>query len=745
MKLKYLSLPLILGSFALTLSCGEKKADKAVSDDKTEVDGSLSAEVDGSSSVGEKEVIPNVSLEEIAKVTGFAQNLPADIEGYLSFINTGDSYDQLLNTKLGVLFKDAASASGESLEEMEDHPEVQMLRAIFGEEVFLAFGNNAGAQGANLQQLNVNMSEGMGKMMVQTLAQELQGDDGPPAMMMNPLGMFGEPKDLIDLIANSQLPPITVGLKVSDEDMREQIIGMIAGQLASVLEFGVPGLEELALEKEGVKLSGFNISGKALAEMMEEGREDVSQMIGGDNEFDRLKAAIAARNIYIATGSLGDHVLVYLGDSLDGFKFSEGLDDSLLSHKGADFLKLYGKKDIRMMSFIEEGALRKISSGVDILASIARGAQSGLAESEVFGDTRDVQTLLGEVAKLEGELFGMNTYSSQGWVGFIEDGFKVESHGGASVAQADLDTPHTFTSLASQEDVFLYANAVGNPEFSAKLTKYLETITETAHLAAKQLNDLDLDDPDFQEFKSQFDLFDQLAAKDLATLWTALSGDFAGGTGAESALVIDLKGTLPKIPDVPAVALEKGVAPRIALVMPVEDRAKLKSAWSKVNAAVSNILKNANEAGLLPNEIPMQEPLDSEKYGLSTYFFAIPTTTKDVNPNISLNDDLFIASSSPTLNGEIVSALQQPQTVSRRGSYLKVNFSEAQEFLAGWLKLAEENQDEFFESDDQKEDFAENLPMMKTALEALNELDSYTLHTRKIAGEPRSSHHFKMK
>lgn len=753
MKLKYLTLPLLLGGSVFTLSCGEKKSEKvaeateAVGETVEEVASKIADAVTPATPVAteEAEVIPDVSLEEVAKVTGFAQHLPSDIEVYFSIVEAGDSYDQLFKTQIGALIKGAAADSGDDLDEMEQESEIQMLRAAIGEELFFALGKDTGNQVANLQKLNTGMSVGTGKMMVQMMASGIEADGGIPPMMNNPLGMFGDPKDLIDLLEVTSLPPITIGLKVSDVDVREQIAGMIAGQFASSLEFGVPGLEELALEKEGVRLSGVSISGSQLAEMMEEVRDEVAQMIGGDDEFLRLQKAIAARNIHVATGVLGDHILIYLGDSLSGFKLADGLDDSLLSHKDAEFLKFYARKDVRMMGIIEEGAMNKISTGVEIIASMAKGAQEGLAESEVFGDTRDIQTLLGEVAKVEGELLGMASHSSQGWVGFIEEGFKLESHGGSSVPQADLETSHTFTSIDAQDDVFLYANAVGNPEFSAKLAEYLEVATETAYLAVKQFNGLDLDDADFQEFKQQFDVFDQLVAKDLAEIWSVITGDFNEGTGSESALIIDLKGALPKIPKASEVILEKGIAPRIALVMPVQDRAKLKSAWTRVDTAIKKVIKNGHEVGMLPEEVIMPGIMDSEKYGLNSYFIGVPIFTKDSNPNISLNDDLFIVSSSPTLNGDIVASLAKPQTVARKGSYLRMDFVELQEFLAEWLKLVEENQDELFESDFQKEDFTENLPMIKKALAAFEELDSYILHTRKIGGKVRSSHHFKMR
>jgi hypothetical protein len=312
--------------------------------------------------------------------------------------------------------------------------------------------------------------------------------------------------------------------------------------------------------------------------------------------------------------------------------------------------------------------------------------------------------------------------------------------------QLDFSVDHAYSALGEGEGVFLYADTVSGKEFSDKLLELVNTWGEAAYMAAKQASDFDIDDHDFQEFKQGFELFDGLAAKDLTEIWNAISMDFHPGTGQEGAFLIDLKGTLPKVPGVPSVAIEKGAAPRVALVMPVTDRAKIKQSWVRMNDAITRMVKSVNEAGLVPAEIPMQEPLESEKYGLNTYFFPIPTTTKDVNPNVSLNDDIFIASTSPTLNGQIVEALKKPAKTKRHGSYTIVNFTELHTFTKQWLKLVEENTGDFFKgNNDAQEDFTENLPLLKQALKALEELDSFTSHTRKIGDKVRGSMHFKMK
>ncbi|MGC6426123.1 MAG: hypothetical protein ACON5H_03895 [Akkermansiaceae bacterium] len=744
-------MPLLLGGSAFLLSCGEKKSDDAQETAETALSSTEGASEEVlkngasvSTASGETEAIPDIALEEVAKVTGFAQNLPADIEGYLSLLKAGDSYDELRGTGLGQLLGEIAAEQGQDLEELNQGPGTQMARSILGEEFFIAFGKSSGVQGAKLQKLYKGYYNAIGMMMVKGMESEVTGDnDAMMNMMMNPLALLGEPKDVIADFETMKLPPVTIGMKVGDADIREQIYGIISGQFASAMEFGIPGFEELAFEKEGVQLTGVTIAGKPLAELMNEERDDAAQFLGGEEVFDKLRKAVASKNIHAATGILGDYILIYLGGDLEGFKLSRGVSDSLLGQKCNEFMKLYAKKDIRVLSFVEKGALTALADSTEILASMATGAKSALEDSEVFGDTRDIQTLLGHVAQVEGELMAMGTYEAQGWVGFVEEGFKVESHGGSSLPSLNFEKNHTFTSLAEQDDVLLYANTVANPEFSAKLDEYLRAITEASYLASKHFNGLDLDDPDYQEFKQGFEVFDQLAAKDLVEIWSAVTGDLTTGTGEESAVIIDLKGSMPKIPNVPEVAIDKGIAPRMAVILPVNDRAKIKSSWKRINTAVTNMIKNGHDAGMLPEEIVMQEVFKSQQAGLDTYNFQIPFTTQDSLPTVGLNDEIFIASTSQVLNSEIVSRLKQPHPVIRNGSYLKLNFAELREFAEAWLKLVEENQDAFFKRDYEKEDFVENLPMFKETLESLKELNSYTLHSRKIGGKVRTSHHFK--
>ena len=74
---------------------------------------------------------------------------------------------------------------------------------------------------------------------------------------------------------------------------------------------------------------------------------------------------------------------------------------------------------------------------------------------------------------------------------------------------------------------------------------------------------------------------------------------------------------MPKVPEVPGAIIENGKIPRIAYVTPVIDRTKMTKAWTRIEKAITNILKTVKE--MEGPEIPMQEIDDNTKDGITYY------------------------------------------------------------------------------------------------------------------------------
>jgi len=442
---------------------------------------------------------------------------------------------------------------------------------------------------------------------VQMLSLSISGEDDYEAMQaisQNLIkGILSDPKAGIATLEKASMPPITMGFKVSDADQREMISQTIGGGLVSLID---------------AQLAGISIKGQALVELADpDTREGMKEAFGSAAEVDRFLKVISKKDLHLATGVKGDYIFIYLGASLDDLKFAEKPADSLLASPGLDFLKNYTDKDIRVFFFGEEEAMDQLSGDSEALASMARGIKSGLSETDVFGDTRDVQALLEHVASVEKDLLGMIDYSRSGMVGFLEDGFKLETHGGGTLAYLNTEDTHTFTSLETMDDLLYYGNSRTNPEFTSKLLDMLDSLGQASYLMMDRVAGMEVDDRDFREFSQGFKMFSEVGASELSVIWEALSMDWSEGTGDEGALIIDTKGTLPTVPNIPASIIKEGRIPRIAYVTPVTNRAKMSSAWAKIEKSVEKILDNVSEVSGTP--IPMQEINENTKEGMS-YF-----------------------------------------------------------------------------------------------------------------------------
>lgn len=738
MKIKSILLPILAGGSLVLPSWGDTAAQL------------IQAETKEAPSAGaEAAAAPAFDVEAMAKKLGFAAHTPKNSEGYFSLIGGYDMYTRLLNTEVGKLLVEIAAGEGADLKELEEDEDVAIVKAILGEEVFAAFGDQAGAQGIHLNAFGKSSNFHQMKMMVKMAAMGITGEGDPDQMQGLAMGMFesilGDPKAGLPILEKAEMPPVTIGFKVSDPDMRDQLSETIIGGLLSLFDLDEDApFDEIEVKKDGIDVAGITIVGKKLAALADEdARQEMTEVFGSRASVDRFLKAVEGKNLNIASGVKGDYIFIYLGGSLDGLQIVDKPSDSLLANGEMDFLKNYTDKDIRMLLFGEKEALGQMASNNEVIGSMASGLKEGLSEADAFGDTRDIQALLGHVAKVEGALFEMMDYDRLGAVGFLEEGFKIESHGGSNLPMLDTTKNHTFAGLGDLDDVLYFSNTRTNPEFTGKLHDMLDSLGEAAYLMASRVADMDIDDHGFRDFKEGFAMFDQMAAGDLKEIWQALSTDWAQGTGDEGALIIDTKGTLPRIPEVPGAIIENGRIPRIAYVTPVTDRAKMTQAWTRIEKSIANILKTIKE--MEGPEIPMQEIDDNTKDGITYYSTAIQFSTKDARPVVGMTDNRFYFSTSQKFIAELNTKIDAGDAPARNGSYTRVNFKAASGLADYWVNLLDENADEIFENDFQKDDFKENLPLIKKFIEAFGELEEMTSHTRKEGDEARGSVHFKMK
>ncbi len=762
MKLKHLVLPVVVGSSLSILSCGEKKkeASAPVSEDvenavtaaTKEVQTAAEKAANAAAPVAEKvaEMVKGKATaatpEKLAEQLGFAAYLPAETNGYLSFLKLGDSLDRMLETKLGKLLLDIAKENGEDIKGDLQRQEAQMARAVLGEEVFISFGNGSGEQLAQIIELSKIYNYVSGYSMTKMAEAAVNKDVGMPTDAQKAAILEVVIKDyekVVTILEKAELPPITVGIKVSDETMRNGIAGMIKGQFVNLLNEEDAPIEGLELEKDGVSLTGFKIKGTSLvSEISERDREQLAEFLKSKEKAEKLIQKFAEKEIVVATGVKDDHIVVYAGGSIDGFQLVEKPADSFLARPEMKFMDNYHDKDLRLFSYLPEFAAKPTLAHHEGFGSMAQGAHDALAKATSLGDTRDMQRLLKRFVTLDGELFGNQKFSSSGAVAFLEDGLKVEAHGGSDLSSVDFKTKHQFASVSQLEGVAVFLNSATDEKFAKKVGEMFGIGAEIVGLIIDRVGNLENATGEIADFNQKFKLFESMFKDDALEIWKALADDLGEGLGNESSFIIDLKGTFPKVPVLPGVIVEQGKIPRIAWASTVVNRAKVGKSWDRINGAITRLLEKGKAFGM---DIPMQVPFDTETDGLKSYFFPLPMLTPNAMPSTSVSDEFFFISTSPQFAGELVKAAKAGG-VERQGTFGKIDFSQLLTFTGDWLELVKNNQEAVFNGDKYaQEDFVKNLPIIERVLTAAGELEDLSMHSRRENGESRASFHFNLK
>lgn len=742
MKPKYLFIPLFVGAIALT-ACKDK-TEQATS-------GETSQQPVTSDASAAEPIKPTFTLKERAAKLGFARHLPKDMVVYDGIFNGRKAFDKILKSSLGEFILERLEDEEISLEELMENGEFTSQIAMYSEEYFTAYGGGTDAAFDQAVQLLERLGfygARFGAYFADGFVRD--GEDFKPKggreIFEGPLK--GASKEAVKMFTSFSVPAFYQGAKISDKETRETVMTQME-QAISMLGLMGKATEEITITRGDFEFSGYKVNGEQLAEQLKdetimEIHEELGISVGDIQAF---KKALASKTLVAVAGEVGEYVILFFGKSEDDLKIVDDVADSICASEKIVFLDSYLDKDLLTVGFYDEEVVKSVGNveaiGYRFLSSVATGFSEGLSEAGSLGDTQDVEALLDSLGEQGEKLASMFSGTNSGYVAFLEDGLKVEAFGGSNQPALDFGKSHTLAPMAGGKGNLLFANWTSNEAYNEKVFEYLDTLGETAYLMTKRVAALDIEDRDFQKFQQSLDVFDKSFKNDALGIWKALRGDLADGLGAEAALVVDINGSLPKVPNVPAVVLEEGKIPRISYVSKVADRAKLQASWKGLNSSIENILKTVSD--ILGGEVPMQVPMSSEKNDLKTWFVPIPFQNDDFVPSVSVSDELFLASTSKTFSESLAERFKKGGGESRKGAWLRVDFKVFHQYARQWLDLVEDNADELIPSDSVRADFDANKPMIKKAMEAFSSLEELTFHTRAEGGRTRVSMHLKAK
>ncbi len=728
MKHKYFYFLPLISAVSFLSSC-DKKSQEELSQQAEEVKTEIKEAVD-------KVVTPKISALDENIEMGFVQHLPSNTEFIVDVYDVKGALDRFLATDLGGLLKELAIENGVSVDDALSQPMAQIALNVLGEEIVFATGEGAAQQLSGLveayDEWNVASMAGFASL-------ALEGDYLDSVEMFKPDYFESEEgKAFFDKLA---LPPLYMGVKISDEEIRNNYLTIVQGQLAQILEERKEFMEPVKKDIQGQEFQGFQITGEVLAELVRTGSyEGIAEALG-EASADVIVEAMEKKNVVALVGNVGEYLVIYMGSSEDELVFAEDKTQSLLAREDVTYLGNHSGDDLLAYIHASDEVMRSLAVGHGSFEGLIAAMTPILKEL----DSDKVDGLLAtlqNVIAAEREYYSLLQPSGRGVVMHFEEGLKIESYGQADVPLIDLKAKRNFAAVESALEPVFFANWSSQPEDNKVLLDYFESIAIAAYEGANLISVEGADHSEIAEFQQMFNLFETSLKKDCVQLWESLSDDLTEGLGAECAIVMDLKGEMPTVPMIPKPILGMAL-PRVLVLSDVKDRARLTSSWTKFNTSAENLLKIASE--MSGQNFPMQKPSKSRADGLTTWSFPIPMTTDNCKPCLSVSDEIFMLSSSPEFAEQVAEAVAKKAETSPSGSYAVLNFDPLYQYSEGWLDMLNENA-EMALGEYQVTEFREiTYPLAKRFLEAVDQLENMTVKTTAEGEEMRSVIHFKMR
>ena len=716
--------------------------------------------------------IPKASTEERAAKLGFAKYLPQDTEIVFALHNGTKNIDRIKASKFWKMIEKEISGnntiSEEGIEaeigvaeavmdpavaEIEDEPvadepavvadESMGPAALFSEEFTLALGKTSGEQLGHLLTLNRRSTYFQMRTIAKAFAEAVKSGniDQATQSFASSFGtemikdLANDPKSGVGLIEKLTMPPIYMAFKTKEKD-REAAAQQVSGMMSSIGMLGEM-VEPVSIEKMGSKFEGYKILGEKVSETLAGSREMLQDQLDAAS-IDRLIATLAKKDLVMVSGILGDHVVVFIGGSIDDLKLASDAGSSILASDAFAFADPYLAKDLAALVYGEKKSLETIYSNSGGLADVTDGFRDGLAGSDGLGDTRDLEALFKIVGEREAALRQLAVNDAFGAVAFLEDGMKIELHGGYDSGMTDWKKPNQLAHLGKAEGVALFANFNFDAAFDQKAGDYYEALWETVYAIAAKVAESPIESAELTQFKEGFKLFDGKFRPEVTALWEAFSKDFRSSLGQEKAWIIDLKGAAPAVPGIPQKVVDEAKIPRVSMICPVTDRTKLAASWDKMNLNLTSSLAKMSE--ISGNNIPMQKPMSTEKNGNATWFFPMPLFNDDFLPSVTVSDKWFVASSS---KNQALDLIDKATTGGENGSGLSisVDFKVLEKYSKDIYKIVDENAEamrgEALSTEDKKN--------ISRVLSVMATLDKFSLQGRRENSVMRTSFHFKVK
>ncbi len=662
---------------------------------------------------------------KISKAFGFAAKLSPDTEAVFALrnlasfaegigkSNTWEILSELIEEAAGLDVSDAAEPFNEVMN-------------FVGEDAFIALGKGAEGEVSRLmdfygayysiypkfmelmiqQQFGEDQDE-MEAEMAQLIEETLNADDGK----------------VLKSLLKVQLPPVIIGCRPP-----EGAVDQLVAQLAAFEEDLPPFVLTSEFEVSGAgKFRSWAIAAKDAFD--DATREAMRAEIDNEKLADHIERIIDSKKVEFSFGAVGDYMVLAIGPDHSHLKFAAESGESLIAQKGFKFMHDYADKQLLAYGYAAKELLQALNSlsSTDGLADMLTAL---LEQGEELGfDATKVIPLVKKLGKQLAVLTKRDADTSAGVI-YVEDGLKGASIGGYSTPGLDGGKALKLAG-AIPDDAFLAINLATTADHKANSIDLAETLAQLVYQGAFSFAKSEAAPAEMGEILG---MVDQEFVPKLLKGWTVMKSKVFKGLGTEGGVVIDLKGSMPKVPiDHPAmaVAIKKGKLPRIAMFNSVKERKLLTEAWGEMVPLLNDI------AGAIPGQEPGQEfelpdPLTSDGKHVKTHFFGLPFVSNDFLPSLSLSDELFFLSTSKNFTEELAAKIVAGDGPKVTGAVMHLRFFPLHEYAVSWLDLVLANSKAFFEGNEfAEEDFKDNSGNIRMALDLLKGIKGMSLHRYK--------------
>ena len=635
---------------ALAVATSFAACDKAEKKIAEETNQSPKATVESALQSAKEALTPAAPAADIAALRaayGFAARLPKDVEAFSANYRLHDLWEKLSATKWSATLlalplvkenREFQTFLGQWQSMREAQLAKNLLEAFMGAEV--VFAEPMGFTDKFLPWVDLIGDFQAANFQRGLMAGMTGGKPPDSAKLMREVA-----PEMLPALVKCDLPPLffafkAVKAKADIDKGLEAGIKQASGQLPPGVELGQFKLAD-KFDFQSITVNAR----KAIAPSMESRlQSQIKELLGDEDKAKEVMKAILAKNVELAFGWVDEYFILSIGTDHAHLKLATGDADCALA------IPVVAK---RATQFLGNNPLGLAYGSAAMFGKIHRPMEFSKPFNAVTDELQGLikpehlTAMRADVKRLEGRAQEVFTtkFDAAVAVNYWDGGIRGESFGGTRQAAIDSSKPLGFSSFLTPATLLLL-DSRANAATSKKFADFVEEGAGTLWGWYEKYGRTMVPESERQGAA----MVEAIAIPIVKDFWNSCR-QLGKALGEESAVVLDLNGTMPKLPNVPP-AFADGKVPRLAWVWELKDRAAAAEAWKGFDKIIKQISAFIPQGAASQDMFQPQMKKDGDS---ELHFIPLPVPTDDLLPNITITKDRWILSTSPTLSKELAS------------------------------------------------------------------------------------------